>query len=171
MRHPADAQQNAFLLLEKLNRQSDRDAALSGAACVYAQLAQALSSCLGQDTFALRRQFASGGTYASFAAKIDAARLLGLTNTTITADLHRLRAIGDAFACNQHDPHQAMLTFSAASIETQCLLLRCIADPPHLATRTRFVRACATLNAYLQPKNVQAQSHPAPQQALSWFPG
>ncbi len=94
-------------IVEELEQQTDRGAAIIGAAFVESLLRQALESRLRLRTALEKRTarglFATMGPLSSFSAKIDLGVLLGLYPEAVQGDLHRLREVRNQFA-HEHEP-------------------------------------------------------------------
>jgi hypothetical protein len=94
-------------IVDELEQQTDRGAAIIGAAFVESLLREALESRLRVRT-ALERRTAKGlfgtmGPLSSLSAKIDLGVLLGLYPEAVQGDLHRLRDVRNQFA-HEHEP-------------------------------------------------------------------
>ena len=94
-------------IVEELEQQTDRGAAIIGAAFVESLLRQSLESRLRLQTSLERRTakglFGTMGPLSSFSAKIDLGVLLGLYPEGVRGDLHRLRDVRNQFA-HEHEP-------------------------------------------------------------------
>jgi hypothetical protein len=106
-------------IVDELEQQTDRGAAIIGAAFVESLLRQSLESRLRVGTALERRTanrlFATMGPLSSFSAKIDLGVLLGLYPETVQGDLHRLREVRNQFA-HEHEPRD----FGYAKISEIC---------------------------------------------------
>jgi hypothetical protein len=146
-----EAQKRLMALIEEMNGESDRSVAIVGSAWVEDALGNALLAFLEQHPESVKRLFNSAGAIATFSAKIDLARLLGMTTDAIRADLHAIREIRNEFAHHvAHKTEHARLTFAAGHIKDKCLALRCVAYEKHTDPRHAFTRACAILNNDLE---------------------
>lgn len=135
-------------LIEEIEGQTDRGAAIVGAAWVEEAMSVAIESFLHSDKKAWQRLFGGNGPLATLSAKIDLSRLLGLISETIRSDLHIIRDIRNEFAHQiAHKTEHTKLAFCSKHIADKCLALRCVAHEKHSDPRIAFVRACATLNA------------------------
>jgi DNA-binding MltR family transcriptional regulator len=89
-------------IVEELEQQTDRGAAIIGAAFVENLLRQAVESRLRGDTAiekrAANRLFGTTGPLSPFSAKIDLGLLLGLYREEVRGDLHRIREVRNQFA-------------------------------------------------------------------------
>jgi hypothetical protein len=92
-------------IVDELEQQTDRGAAIIGAAFVESLLRQALESRLrvmtAHEKRTAHRLFATTGPLSSFSAKIDLGALLGLYPEAVQGDLHRLREVRNQFAHEQ----------------------------------------------------------------------
>ncbi|WP_426687216.1 hypothetical protein [Rhodanobacter ginsengiterrae] len=135
-------------LVEEMSGESDRAVAVVGAAWVEEAIGKAIESFLENHSEAKQRLFNGAGPLATFSAKIDLARLLGLMTDAIHSDLHTVRKIRNDFAhLVAHKTEHTRLTFSSDHIKDKCLALRCVTTERHTDPRVAFTRACATLNA------------------------
>jgi DNA-binding MltR family transcriptional regulator len=89
-------------IVEELEQQTDRGAAIIGAALVETLLRQALESRMRVRTLLEKRTakglFGTMGPLSSFSAKIDLGLLLGLYPEAVRGDLHRIREVRNEFA-------------------------------------------------------------------------
>jgi DNA-binding MltR family transcriptional regulator len=134
-------------LVKELGQQSDRGAAIVGVAWVEEALQEALQSFLVDDRTARERLFKQSGPLSALSAKIDLARLLGMTTKAVTSDLHALRSIRNDFAHSVLDKDNSALTFESVHIRDKCLALKSIAHEDIDGPRHAFIRACAVLNS------------------------
>lgn len=135
-------------LLEEIQEQSDRGAAIVAVAWVEESITAALESFLHADSNSWKRLFTGSGPLANFSSKIDLSRLLGLLTDTVRSDLHIIREIRNEFAHQvAHKTSYTKLAFSTAHIKDKCLALKCVAHEGHGDPRAAFVRACAILYA------------------------
>jgi hypothetical protein len=92
-------------IVEELEQQTDRGAAIIGAAFVESLLRQSLESRMRARTSLERRTanrlFGTMGPLSSFSAKIDLGVLLGLYPEEVRGDLHRVREVRNEFAHQQ----------------------------------------------------------------------
>lgn len=135
-------------LVEEINDQSDRGAAIVGAAWLEESMSAALESYLHSHPKSWERLFGGNGPLGTFSAKIDLSRLLGLITDVIWSDLHILRDIRNQFAHQVvHKADQSRLSFNTPHIRDKCLALQCVKHEQVAEPRTAFVRACAILYA------------------------
>lgn len=135
-------------LIEEINDQSDRGAAIVGAAWLEESISAALESFLHAHPKSWQRLFAGNGPMATFSAKIDLTRLLGLTTDSIWSDLHILRDVRNLFAHRiAHKDDHSKLSFNTPQIRDKCLSLKCVQHEEITKPREAFVRACAILYA------------------------
>jgi DNA-binding MltR family transcriptional regulator len=92
-------------IVDELEQQTDRGAAIIGGALVESLLRQSIESRLRVKT-ALEKRTAKGlfgtmGPLSSFSAKIELGVLLGLYPEEVRADLHRIRDVRNQFAHEQ----------------------------------------------------------------------
>lgn len=147
---PEQAQQRLETLVAEMGGDSDRAAAIVGAAWVEEALGDSISSFLESHAESAKRLFNGSAPLASFSAKIDLARLLGITDDEIRSDLHSIRVIRNEFAHGiAHKSDHSRLSFSTPHIKDRCLALRCVSMEEHVHPREAFARACATLNSDL----------------------
>jgi len=135
-------------LVEEINGQSDRGAAIVGMAWLEESIATALESFLHSHPKSWDRLFKGAGPLANFAAKIDLSRLLGLITDTIWSDLHVMRSIRNDFAHQvAHKESHGKLTFETPYIRDKCMSLKCVKHEDLTEPRSAFIRACAVLYA------------------------
>lgn len=135
-------------LIEEMNGESDRAVAIVGAAWVEEALFTALDSFLQSHAESSKRLFNGNGPLATFSAKIDLARLLGMVSDAIRSDMHAIREVRNEFAHQiAHKTEHTKLTFATGHIRNKCLALRCVKYEKPTDARTAFTRACAILNA------------------------
>ena len=147
-RNSPEARQRMMALVEEMAQQTDRGAAIIATAWVEEAISAAIESFLQSETKAWQRLFDGNGPLATLSAKIDLARLLGLTTETIRSDLHIIRDIRNEFAHQiAHKTEHTKLTFSSNHIRDKCMALRCVAHEKPSEPRAAFVRACAILNS------------------------
>lgn len=148
--NPEEANKRLMALVEEINGESDRAAAIVGAAWVEEALSDSIAAFLQEHNDSRKRLFSGNGPLATFSSKIDLSRLLGIVSDNIWSDLHRIRGIRNEFA--HHIAHKAdntRLTFGTAHIADKCLALHCVAHERHTDPRAAYTRACGTLNADL----------------------
>lgn len=135
-------------LLEEIEEQSDRGAAIVAVAWVEESITAALESFLHHEPNSWKRLFAGSGPLANLSSKIDLCRLLGLITDTIRSDLHIIRDVRNEFAHQiAHKTHHTKLAFTTNHIKDKCLSLKCVAHENQTDPRTAFMRACAVLYA------------------------
>lgn len=133
--------------IEEMNLQTDRGVAIVGVAWVEDEIALALESFLVSESNAWKRLFEGTGPLATFSAKIDLARLLGLITEAIRSDLHIIRDIRNEFAHQvAHKTDFTKLSFSSAHLKDKCMALKCIAHKNYSEPRIAFINACSILN-------------------------
>jgi DNA-binding MltR family transcriptional regulator len=142
-----EALNRSLALVSEIEEQSDRGVAIVGLAWVEEALLEALESFLVDDKKARDRLFGRSGPLSSLSAKIDLARLLGMTTKVISSDMHTMREIRNEFAHSVLAKDDSALTFSTPHIKDKCLSLKCVAHEAISVPRTAFVRACAVLNS------------------------
>jgi hypothetical protein len=128
--HRAEALERSIALVEELERQSDRGAAIVGLAWVEEALQESLISFLEDEKKAQERFFRQSGPLAALAA-----------------DLHSLRKIRNDFAHTVLAADNSSLRFETAHIRDKCMALQCVAHEDVDGPRHAFIRACAVLNA------------------------
>lgn len=135
-------------LIEEMTGESDRSVAIVGAAWVEESLAAAIEAFLEPHAKSVERLLQRTGPLAAFSAKIDLARLLGMTSNEIWSDLHAIRKIRNEFAhVVAHEADQTRLTFASGQINLMCMGLNCVSIEKPTDARAAFTRACAILNA------------------------
>lgn len=140
--------QRMTTLIEEIQNQSDRGAAIVAVAWVEETVTAALESFLHTDSTSWKRLFTGSSPLANFSSKIDLCRLLGLVTDGIRADLHAIRDIRNEFAHQvAHKTHHTKLAFTSQHIHDRCLALKCVAHENHTDPRQAFMRACAVLYA------------------------
>jgi DNA-binding MltR family transcriptional regulator len=106
-------------IVEELEQQTDRGAAIIGAALVESLLRQALESRMRVRTSVEKRTakglFGTMGPLSSFSAKIDLGVLLGLYPEEVRGDLHRIREVRNHFA-HEEEPRD----FAYPNISDHC---------------------------------------------------
>ncbi|EXI66040.1 MAG: hypothetical protein AW08_02779 [Candidatus Accumulibacter adjunctus] len=143
-----EAQKRQIALIEELANQSDRGAAIVGAAWVEEAIAYSLHEVLEKDDRSWKRLFGPAAPLSTFSAKIDLARLLGLMTDTIRTDLHVIRDIRNEFAHQiAHRKTHDNLSFRSQHLQDKCLALKCVAHEGLSEPRLAFTRACAVLSA------------------------
>jgi DNA-binding MltR family transcriptional regulator len=146
--YSAEGLQRMTTLLEEIQEQSDRGAAIVAVAWIEESITAALECFLHADPNSWKRLFAGSGPLANFSSKIDLSRLLGLVTDTIRSDLHIIREIRNEFAHQvAHKTNHTKLAFTTTHINDKCLALKCVAHEKHTDPRTAFLRACAVLYA------------------------
>ena len=139
--------ERSLALVAEVENQTDRGVAIIGVAWIEESLLAAIHSFLEHDKPAWERLFRKSGPLSSLSAKIDLARLLGITSNVVTSDLHILRDIRNEFAHSVLDKDNSPLTFDIPRIKDKCLALRCVKHEELSSPRTAFIRACAVLNS------------------------
>jgi DNA-binding MltR family transcriptional regulator len=139
----------ALALVKEIETQSDRGAAIIGAAWVEEELQAAIESVLATDKSASDRLFRKSAPIFSFSAKIDLARLLGVLSAVVASDLHIIRKVRNEFAHSVLDRDSSTLSFSTSRISDKCLAIRVVKHEQLTNPRVAFVRACAILNSEL----------------------
>ena len=134
-------------LISEIEGQSDRAAAIVGAAWVEEELEAAIRSFLIDDKESIKRLLGKSSPLSSFSAKIDLACVLGMCSRVIAKDLHTIREIRNDFAHNMLAKDNAKLSFNSGHIRDKCMTLKCVAHEDPETPRVAFVRACAILNS------------------------
>jgi DNA-binding MltR family transcriptional regulator len=144
----AEAHQRMMTFIEEMEGQSDRGVAIVGAAWIEEAMSAAIESFLLHDTKAWQRLFGGNGPLASFSAKIDLSRLLGLISDIIKSDLHIIREVRNEFAHQiAHKTEHTKLGFASPYIKDKCLAIKCVAHEGIADSREAFIRSCAVLYA------------------------
>jgi hypothetical protein len=128
----------------ELQAQTDRGAAIIGAAIIEDFLTDALKNRLILTADVSRRLFSheANGPLADFSAKINIAFAVGLIEADQRADLHNTRRIRNRFA---HTPEP--LDFSDKKIATWCFQFRTIKEHTR-SPRERYLGLCGGTSAY-----------------------
>lgn len=134
-------------LISEMEGQSDRAAAIVGAAWIEEELEAAIRSFLIDDKESVKRLIGKSSPLSNFSAKIDLACLLGMCSRAITKDLHTIREIRNDFAHNILAKDNFKLSFKSEHIKDKCMSLKCVAHENPATPRVAFVRACAILNS------------------------
>jgi len=144
----AEAYQRMATLIEEINGQSDRGAAIVGAAWLEESMSAAIESFLHSEPQSWKRLFGGNGPLGTLSAKIDLSRLLGLITDTIRSDLHIIREVRNEFAHQiAHKTEHTKLSFSTPHIKDKCMAIKCVAHEDPTEPRTAFIRSCAILYA------------------------
>lgn len=144
-----EAIRQALALVQEIEIQTDRGAAIIGAAWVEEELKAAIEAAVETDKKAWDRLFRRGGPLDSFSTKIDLARLLGVISPVVASDLHIIREIRNEFAHSVLDLNSSPLSFDIGRIKDKCLALNVVKHEEITVPRTAYVRACAVLNSDL----------------------
>ena len=143
-----DSEKLMETLIEEMGSQTDRGAAIIGAAWVEEAMTAAIEAYLYPSSKAWDGLFGNYGPMSTFSAKIDLARLLGMVSEVIRADLRIIRDVRNEFAHRiAHKDSQEKLSFKTEHIRSKCLNLRCVEHEEHKDARRAFSRACGTLNS------------------------
>ena len=143
-----DVLKRAMVLAEELEGESERAAAIVGAAWVEDSLGGALASFLIPHAEAWKSLFSGSGPLATFSTKIDLACLVGMISEAIRSDLHSIRQVRNEFAHQiAHRVQHTRLGFATQHLRDRCLSLRCVKHEELTDARTAFTRACVTLSS------------------------
>ena len=125
--------------LEELGKQSDRGAAIIGAAIVEDVLTECLQLRLILNNTLKERLFSyeKNGPLSNFSAKIDVAYSVGLVTASVRNNLHLIRRIRNRFAHKVEAKE-----FSDADIAASCATLDLSFQPREKSPRRRFMSAC-----------------------------
>lgn len=135
-------------LLEEIQDQSDRGAAIVAVAWVEESITAAIESFLHTEPNSWKRLFTGSSPLANLSSKIDLSRLLGLVTDAVRSDLHAIRDIRNEFAHQvAHKTHHTKIAFTSQHIQDKCFALKCVAHENHVNPRHAFMRACAVLYA------------------------
>jgi hypothetical protein len=107
--------------IRQLATDSDRAAAIVGAAILETRLTQSIKGRTFSDKTINERMFGSMGALGSLSAKIDLAYMLGIFNRDVHQDLHVVRRIRNRFA-----HHLDVTDFNSQSILDMCASLKVI---------------------------------------------
>jgi hypothetical protein len=147
MSDDSEAIKRSLELVKEIESQTDRGAAIVGAAWLEEELSAAIQSFLHHDPKASQRLFGRSGAISTFSAKIDLARVLGMCTAAIASDLHIIREVRNEFAHSVLSKENNALSFGTPSLKDRCLGLQCISHEAITEPRHAFIRACAVLNA------------------------
>lgn len=143
-----EAYKRMATLIEEINDQSDRGAAIVGAAWLEESISAAIESFLHSDPRAWQRLFGGNGPLGTLSAKIDLSRLLGLITDAIRSDLHIIREVRNEFAHQiAHKSTHEKLSFNTPHIKDKCMAIKCVAHEKRADPRATFIRSCAILYA------------------------
>jgi hypothetical protein len=134
-------------LIEELENQSDRAAAIILAAWVEEELLGAIKSKLEKDDSIFKKLFYNSGPLSSFSAKIDIAKALGIYDSEIYSDLNIIRRIRNEFAHEILDKNNFALSFESKHIRDRALSLKVSAYEKHSEPRIAYTRGCVILFA------------------------
>jgi hypothetical protein len=116
--------------MEQLDKDSDRAAAVVGAAILDTRLTGSIKARLHSADDIDERMFRSSGPLGSLSAKIDLAFMLGIVGRQAHRDLHTIRDIRNRFA-----HHLDIIDFRSQSVSDLCANLKLvdehIIDPPN----------------------------------------
>lgn len=98
MRDDSEAFKKSLEFVKDMHSQTDRGAAIIGAAWLEEELGAAIQSFLHSDPKASQRLFGRADPLSSFSSKIDLARVLGMRTSVIASDLHIIRGVRNEFA-------------------------------------------------------------------------
>jgi len=140
-----------YEVIKELENQTDRGAAIIGAALVEERLTEAIESRLLPNTIKKDKLLNETGPLGTFSAKIDMAYGLGFFGENSHKDLHIIRKIRNKFA-HRIEP----LTFTIQSISDQCnalwlpknVLEMGNSEPP-TTPRHQYLRAINILNGLI----------------------
>jgi mannitol operon repressor len=113
------------LIIDAIREESDRAAAVLGAATVDALLSELLVRAMKPDSS--KKLFESNGAFATFSAKIEAAYAFGLIGTLEYRDLHLVRKIRNDFA-HAFNHELSFETEAIANRTRELSLLKCIPE-------------------------------------------
>lgn len=142
-----EALEKVASLISEIEGQSDRAAAIVGAAWIEEELEAAIRSFLIDDKESMKKLLGKSSPLSSFSAKIDLACVLGMCSRVIAKDLHSIREIRNDFAHNILAKDNAKLSFNSGHIKDKCMALKCVALEDPETPRIAFIRACAILNS------------------------
>lgn len=134
-------------LVREMQGQTDRGVAIVAMAWVEEAIRDAIFSFLKDDKKSRERLFRQSGPLAALSAKIDLARMLGMTSSLVTSDLHLLRGIRNEFAHSILADDHTSLSFETEHIKDKCLALNTVAHEEVDGPRHAFIRACAVLQS------------------------
>lgn len=144
-----EAIKQAIALVSEIETQSDRGAAIVGAAWVEEELLAAIDFYIKDVKKSKDRLLNRSGPLSSFSAKIDLACVISIISEEIASDLHSIREVRNEFAHSVLGKDGSALSFSSQHIRDKCLALRCVKYEGHHDPRVAFIRACAVLNSDL----------------------
>ena len=147
MDNAPEALKRSFELVKEIESQTDRGAAIVGAAWLEEELSAAVQAFLHHDQKSSPRLFGRTGALSTFSAKIDLARVLGMCTAAIASDLHIIREVRNEFAHSVLSKDNDALSFETPNISDRCRALKCVSHEHLTNPRHAFIRACAVLNA------------------------
>ncbi|MDR7135727.1 hypothetical protein J2X06_002945 [Lysobacter niastensis] len=144
-------QKRIKLIGDELKSESDRTAAIVGAAWVEDEITQSLKSYFDASDETWNQLFSSsqGGALSSFGAKIKLVHLLKMVDNQAKKDLVEISRIRNEFAHHISDRNSRTekLTFSSDVVRKMCDKLTCNVPAGPMPPRTAFTVACAKLGA------------------------
>lgn len=147
MDNASEALKRSFELVKEIESQTDRGAAIVGAAWLEEELSAAIQAFLHYDPKSSPRLFGRAGALSTFSAKIDLARVLGMCTTAIASDLHIIREVRNEFAHSVLSKDNNSISFETPNVRDRCFALKSVSHENLARPRHAFIRACAVLNA------------------------
>jgi len=168
----SDFDDQIYPMLRELENESDRGAALIGAAFIEEALGELLQGVMVDDRKAVKDLL--GRSLSNFSARIALANCLGLLDSDIYEDLGLIRDIRNRFAHRHH-----VVSFQDEEITKQCFKLRTIERLPPIppdfgwtgSARDRYAFAVNLISYKLKemPKTLtRPEKRPAPPRSPGW---
>jgi hypothetical protein len=155
-----------FRFRTTLSNETDRGSALMAAAFLDDRLKALIESRLVNDAKIVKRGFDFNGPLGTFSSRIDFAYLLGLIPKNARLDLHKLRAIRNAFA-HESGP----LDFNDQAISQKCDGLVYLGMGEGYSTGTRFRRTMMRLLTLIEEAIANCKHiDPAPEEPMLFKP-
>jgi len=146
--HSPEGEQRKAVLSAELRTQTDRGAAIVAAAWLDDSMSFALNKYFKQHAESWKRLFEGSGPLATFSAKIDLSRLVGLITNGVRSDLHMIRDVRNEFAHHvAHRTAHEQLSFETPHIRDKCSALRSVVgDTQTLTSREKYISVCLSLS-------------------------
>lgn len=146
--HSPEGEKRKAVLSVELRAQTDRGAAIVAAAWLEDAISFALKNYLKSHAESWKRLFDGSGPLATFSAKIDLSRLVGLITDGVRSDLHMIRDIRNEFAHQvAHRTAHEQLSFDTQHIRDKCLALQSVdGDVKSMSPRERYISVCLSLS-------------------------
>jgi DNA-binding MltR family transcriptional regulator len=150
-------------LVEDLQQETDRGAALVGAAFLDDVLDVTLRAVFVEEPDAVNKLMGMGRPLESFGARTHLAYCLGLLGTDVYADINLIREIRNDFA------HRHPTSFEFPEIRTKCQKLKCLSvmlADDSCSARERFIASVMVIANHLMI-SASAHQHAKPAKKFS----